>query len=74
MQLQKTGNLLFLIRYFDLPELIQQEIKKYAEQFPASLSLGLINQEWNKKNKTSPVIPAFSLKDADVIKKLVVCM
>jgi thiol-disulfide isomerase/thioredoxin len=63
MQKQKTWTLLFLIKYFDFPILVQNEVEKYSKQFPASPSVELIRKEIEKKNKNTLTTPSFKLKD-----------
>lgn len=65
LQKQKTAYLLVLLKYFNLTELTAAEIKSYKKQFPASPSLPLIENAWNKKITAVSGTPSFALYSND---------
>ncbi|TAH24042.1 MAG: TlpA family protein disulfide reductase, partial [Cytophagales bacterium] len=50
--------------YFDLPQFVQSELKNYKEEFPASKYIDIIQNKWDKKNKSTFTKPDFTLRDA----------
>lgn len=59
----KGEKLIFLINYFDLPQLVESEFKNYKKEFPTSKYVALIQKKWDKKNKNTFSVPDFVLKD-----------
>ncbi|HEY1056740.1 MAG TPA: TlpA disulfide reductase family protein, partial [Emticicia sp.] len=59
----KGEQLIFLINYVDLPQLIESEFSNYKKEFPASQYISLIQQKWDKKHKNAFSVPDFVLKD-----------
>lgn len=63
-QKQATESISFLIDYFDLPALTEQQLKKYQDEFPLSPSVSLLTYKWQKKSNNTATVPAFTLQNA----------
>lgn len=59
----KAERILFLIKYFDLPQLVQSQIVTYGNEFPGSDYTTLIQKKWSQKNGNAFTKPIISLKD-----------
>lgn len=59
----KAERLLFLIKYIDLPQLIQTQLEHFKSEYPSSDYAAFAVAKWDKKTKSSFTKPAFSLKD-----------
>ncbi|MEO5892657.1 MAG: TlpA disulfide reductase family protein [Ferruginibacter sp.] len=59
----KGETLLFLIKYFDLPQTVQLQFEIYKKEFPLSPYAELVQKKWDQKIKNILTVPVFSLKD-----------
>ncbi|MBN7811036.1 redoxin family protein [Algoriphagus sp. H41] len=63
LQKQKAMYLLFLVKFFDFPEVTSRELKNYSKQFAADPSSLLLSEMWEKKVNSGSITPSFRLKD-----------
>jgi thiol-disulfide isomerase/thioredoxin len=59
----KAEMILFCINYFDMPQVVQQQLTSYEKEFTGTPNALLLADKWAKKNNSRQAKPAFALKD-----------
>jgi thiol-disulfide isomerase/thioredoxin len=59
----KCETILFIMNYFDLPQLVETQLAAYKKEFPDTKHLSLLQNKWNAKVKNTATTIDFALKD-----------